>query len=76
MGKTVSIITAIVVTSVFFLWYGGEASDSYLETIGSLRGSIIEARSLLKGSPSKDDIEYARVILENAQNSLERDREN
>ena len=100
MKKTEAVFATIIIATIFYGWMGYSMSRSYLKDIGSLRGSIIEARQLLN-TPIKnlDDesgntkwltdstvskttsleikkqIEYAQIILENAQNSLERSRE-
>lgn len=71
MDKTKAILATFVITLALSGWLANSSIQSHLKTIGLLRSSIIEARHLLE-SPNKADIEYARVILENAQNSLER----
>jgi len=70
MDKTKSILATFVITLIFCGWFANSSIQSHLKTIGLLRSSIIEARHLLESS-NKKDIEYARVILQNAQSSLE-----
>lgn len=47
MKKTEAVFATIIITTVFYGWIGYSMSQSYLKDIGSLRGSIIEARKLL-----------------------------
>ena len=54
-------------------WISTSNNKSNLADTESLRSSIIEARYLLN-SPNKEDREYGKIILENAQNSLERSK--
>ena len=74
MKKSETIFATIVVMTIIYCGIGYKVSQGYLKDIGNLRGSIVEARKLLSSSDRKQ-IEYAKTILDNAQNSIERSKE-
>jgi len=74
LKKSETIFATIVVMTIIYCVIGYKVSQGYLKDIGNLSGSIIEARQLLSSSDRKQ-IEYAKTILDNAQNSIERSKE-